>query len=124
MVHYTKVFQGFAAFLDQEIMPRLSGILKWVFGGATELALLNAQSNFETLKNKDSFKSWLLGIANNKCKDYYRKQAQVLELPFDELSETALGVGRLGITEQSVVQETLETLGDKEKQILYLYFFK
>ena len=85
---------------------------------------LKATINFETLKNKDSFKSWLLGIANNKCKDYYRKQAQVLELPFDELSETALGVGRLGITEQSVVQETLETLGDKEKQILYLYFFK
>jgi len=53
---------------------------------------LKATINFETLKNKDSFKSWLLGIANNKCKDYYRKQAQVLELPFDELSETALGV--------------------------------
>lgn len=50
MVHYTKVFQGFAAFLDQEIMPRLSGISKWLFGGAAELALLNAQKNFQAVK--------------------------------------------------------------------------
>ena len=85
---------------------------------------LTATLNFETLKKKESFKAWLLGVANNKCKDYYRKKAKILELPFEELSETALGVGRLGITEKSVVQDTLETLGDKEKQILYLYFFK
>ena len=85
---------------------------------------LTATLSFESLKNRDSFKSWLLGIANNKCKDYYRRQAKVLELPLEELSETVLGVGRLGIREQSVVQDTLDTLGDKEKQILYLYFFK
>ena len=85
---------------------------------------LAATLNFETLKSKEAFKAWLLGIAANKCKDYYRRQAKVLELPYDKLSETALGVGRLGITEQSVVQDTLELLPDKEKQILYLYFFK
>jgi len=85
---------------------------------------LTATVNFEMLKSKESFKPWLIGIATNKCKDYYRRQAKVLELPLDELSETALGVGRLGIREQSVVQDTLESLGDKEKQILYLYFFK
>lgn len=85
---------------------------------------LTATVNFAALKNKESFKAWLIGIAANKCKDYYRKQAKVLELPLDDLSEVALGVGRLGIREQSVVQDTLDTLGDKEKQILYLYFFK
>lgn len=85
---------------------------------------LTATVGFASLKNKASFKAWLIGIATNKCKDYYRRQAKVLELPLDNLSETALGVGRIGITEQSVVRDTLDTLGDKEKQILYLYFFK
>jgi len=85
---------------------------------------LAATVNFEALKNKESFKAWLIGIATNKCKDYYRRQAKVLELPLDNLSETALGVGRIGITEQNVVLDTLDALGDKEKQILYLYFFK
>lgn len=85
---------------------------------------LTATVNFASLKNTNSFKAWLIGIAINKCKDYYRRQAKVLELPFDDLTETALGVGRLGITEQSVVQDTLDMLSDKEKQILYLYFFK
>ncbi len=85
---------------------------------------LTAMEKFTTLKQTESFKAWLIGIAANKCKDYYRKQAKVLELPYDELSETALGVGRLGITEQNLVQDTLESLGDKEKQILFLYFFK
>lgn len=89
MVHYTKVFQGFAAFLDQEIMPRLSGISKWLFGGAAELALLNAQSNFETLKNS----AWvsILGVVHgeeidvDKAYRVIRKQAErepaVIALP-------------------------------------------
>ena len=51
---------------------------------------LTATEKFATLKNVESFKPWLLGIATNKCKDYYRRQAKVLELPYDELSETAL----------------------------------
>lgn len=85
---------------------------------------LTATEKSAALKQAESFKPWLLGIATNKCKDYYRRQAKVLELPYDALSETALGVGRLGVTEQSVVQDTLERLGDKEKQMLYLYFFK
>ena len=30
-----------------------------------------ATIKFESLKNPTAFKSWLIGIANNKCKDYY-----------------------------------------------------
>lgn len=85
---------------------------------------LTATEKFETLKNRVSFKAWLIGIANHKINDYYRKKAKVLQLPLDSLSESALGVSRFGITEQSVVRDTLDAIGDKEKQILYLYYFK
>jgi len=85
---------------------------------------LTATVSFTSLRNKASFKAWLIGIATNKCKDYYRKQAKVLELPLEEVAESALCAGRLGLTVQSIVRDTLENLGDKEQQILYLYFFK
>ena len=85
---------------------------------------LSATEGFASLKNKDCFKAWLIGIASNKCNDYYRKQAKHLQISLDALSESALCVGRIGPTRQEVVGDTLEKLGDKEKQILYLYYFK
>ena len=85
---------------------------------------LAATMKFHSLKNANSFKAWLIGIANNKCKDYYRRKAMVMNISLEDLSESTLSTGRCGITERSVVSATLENLGDKEKQILYLYFFK
>ncbi len=85
---------------------------------------LTATVKFETLNNTSAFKAWLIGIASHKINDYYRKKARLFEISLESLSESALGVSRIGITEQSIVSETLDVLGDKEKQILYLYYFK
>lgn len=83
-----------------------------------------AYQNFEQLKNQDSFKFWLLSIARNKCNDYFRKQAVRLEIPIEVLEEKQFTDSRYGVTQSDVVQETLEKLGDKDRQILYLYFWK
>lgn len=83
-----------------------------------------AYQNFEQLKNKDSFKFWLLSIARNKCNDYFRKQAVRLEIPIEALEEKQFTDSRYGVTQSDVVQETLEKLGNKDRQILYLYFWK
>lgn len=83
-----------------------------------------AYQNFEQLKNKESFKFWLLSIARNKCNDYFRKQAVRLEVSIEALEEKQFTDSRYGVAEVSVVQETLEKLGDKDRQILYLYFWK
>jgi len=85
---------------------------------------LTAAEKFATLKDPAAFKAWLIGIAGHKCMDYYRKKAHAMEIPLDMLSESALCVGRCGVTERYAVRETLDALGDKEKQILYLYYFK
>ena len=85
---------------------------------------ITAMQKFNQLKNKESFKAWIISIARNKCNDYFREKAKVLELPVEELLETKLMPGRQGFTEIQSVQETLEKLGGKEKQILYLYFWK
>jgi len=85
---------------------------------------LTASMKFDTLKSHESFKPWLISIANHKCLDYYRKKAKNMQIPLDSLSESVLSTGRFGIVEYSIVSDTLDALGDKEKQILYLYFFK
>ena len=85
---------------------------------------LTATVKFNSLKNTSSFKPWLIGIASHKCNDYYRRIAKDMNISLESLSESALNKGKLGIIEQSVVSDTLDALGDKEKQILYLYFFR
>jgi len=83
-----------------------------------------AYQKFFQLNNKDSFKFWLLSIARNKCNDYFRKQAVRLEIPIEALEEKQFTDSRHGVAEAGVVQETLEKLGDRDRQILYLYFWK
>ncbi len=85
---------------------------------------LAAFESFDGLKDESLFKTWLLGIARHKCGDYFREKAKSLEIPIDELRESALSYGAKGVTTVSVVRETLGLLGDKDKQILYLYYFK
>ena len=85
---------------------------------------LSATMKFQSLNNTSAFKPWLLSIANHKINDYYRKKAKVFQIPLDSLPESALGVSRMGIKTQSIVVDALDKLGDKEKQIIYLYYFK
>ena len=85
---------------------------------------LSAYRNFPDLKNKDAFKPWIISIARNKCNDYFRTKAAQMEISIEELSQQELSAGRLGISVVHTVRETLDRLGDKDKQILYLYFWK
>ena len=85
---------------------------------------LTAYQKFPRLRNKDSFKAWIISIARNRCNDYFRAKAAQMEISIEELSQRELSAGRLGISVVHTVQETLDRLGDKDKQILYLYFWK
>ena len=85
---------------------------------------LSAYRNFSGLKNKDAFKPWIISIARNKCNDYFRAKAAQMVISIEELSQQELSAGRLGISVVHTVRETLDRLGDKDKQILYLYFWK
>lgn len=85
---------------------------------------LAAYQNFPQLKNKNSFKAWIIRIARNKLNDYFRKEATQHEIPIDELTKTDLADGRHGISVVHTVRETLHLLGDRDKQILCLSFWK
>lgn len=85
---------------------------------------LAAYQKFSQLKNKESFKAWIISIARNKCNDYFRKKATQYDIPIDEITESELSGSRHGISIAATVRETVNLLGDKDKQILYLYFWK
>ncbi len=85
---------------------------------------LTAWQMFGQLKNEDAFKPWIISIARNKCNDYFRNKAAVLEIPLEEAPELTMDDGRMGISEVMAVRDHLEKMADKEKEILYLYFWK
>ena len=78
----------------------------------------------ETISDETMFKPWILGIARHKCNDYFRAKAKRMEIPLESLTESALTVGLHGVMTKMVVRETLDRLGDTDRQILYLSFFK
>ena len=85
---------------------------------------LTAYQKFPQLKNKDAFKAWIISIARNKCNDYFREMAMQYEIPTDELMERKLSDGRHGVSIIDTVRETLCLLENRDKQILYLFFWK
>lgn len=85
---------------------------------------MTAYQKFDQLKKEDAFKAWILSIARNKCNDHFRQKAALLEIPLETVTEKELSQSRCGITAVSTVRETLQLLGDKDRQILYLYFWK
>lgn len=85
---------------------------------------LSAYQKFPQLRNKDAFKAWIISIARNKCNDYFRAKAVQMEISIEELTQKEFAVGRHGISLINIVRETLDLLGEKDKQILYLYFWK
>ena len=116
--------------LLQKEMPVLERFVRFRIGNLHDAddvlqeTCIAAFKGFGRLKDESLFKPWLLGIARNKCNDYFREKAKSLEIPIDELRGTALSYGVRGVTTVSTVWETLDLLGDKDKRILYLYYFK
>ena len=59
---------------------------------------LTAYQKFHQLQKETAFKPWLLRIARNKCNDYFRRKAEILEIPLESVPEKDLSQSRMGIT--------------------------
>lgn len=93
---------------------------------------ITAYRRFGSLREKSAFRGWIFTIARNKCKDYFATLAKKMELPLeDEENQTSPMMRYRGPEAKYEVEplkenvyDTLEKLKDKDKQILYLYFFR
>lgn len=82
-----------------------------------------AFKNFAQLKNEASFKAWIIGIAKNKCNDYYRIKFQENVISIDNLNELRISDNN-SMYGKIESKELFESLDNKDKDILYLAYFK
>lgn len=85
---------------------------------------LTAYRRFDALRDRQAFLAWLLAIARSRCLDYFRRKARQMELPMEMREEILPAPSRHGRAPVAVVRETLSELADREKQILYLFYFE
>lgn len=87
-------------------------------------SLIAGYKAFHKLEHKEKFKSWMLSIAANKCKDYFREKLRVLEISMDDIYTYEISSGRTGTTVKEIVDETLENLSDDYKKILIMHYIR
>lgn len=76
---------------------------------------------FSQLRDREQFKPWMLAIARNRCADYFRRSSGP-ELSIEELPESRLSLR--GRTEFPLVEETMDALTDRDREILDLFFWQ
>lgn len=74
---------------------------------------------FPRLKDRDAFRPWLLSIARNKLRDWYRRQARRPETPMETLPDVAAEE-----SPDTAVAETLDRLSDRDARMLRLFYLE
>ena len=80
---------------------------------------LAAYQAFPRLKDTAAFRPWLISIARNKWRDWYRKQARRLDTPVGELPDVAAEEAP-----DTAVAETLDRLSDRDARMLRLFYLE
>lgn len=83
--------------------------------------LIAASQRLHLLRDEKKFKPWIMAIAQNKCRDYYRQRRLQVEVPLADV-ENCLVTSRKGTVE--AVTETLEQLPEQHRQMLYMTFYE
>ena len=86
--------------------------------------LTAAAMGFASLPPNTNIKPWLIGIARNKCADYFRRKYRQHEVPISEAERIPILPARFALTQDSPVLDTLETLSPQDQQILRLFYWQ
>ena len=82
-----------------------------------------ALAGFSQLRDEASFKPWLIGIARNKCGDYFRRKYRCHEVPLIHAEHIAVIPPRFSQTQDNLVLDTLDALSPQDQQILRLFYW-
>lgn len=85
---------------------------------------MTAYLKYDQLEKKESFKAWILSIARNRCADYFRKKGTYREVSLESIPESRLIYGRRGWTVSTPVEDTLEVLTDRDREVLRLFYWQ
>ena len=112
----------FEALLAQSRIP----VERWVHARVSSFAdaedilqntYLAAYQGFSGLRNHAAFLPWILGIARRKCADWYRAQEKSRIVLMDRLPDQAEAEPA-----DSAVEETLDSLPEKDRMMLRLFY--
>ena len=95
-------------------MAEAEDVLQEVFAAAAQ--------GYTSLQDDVNLQAWLVGIARNKCADYFRRKYRRSEVPL-EMAES-LRIMPPGLLRDSPVLETLDTLSMQDQTILRLHYFQ
>lgn len=113
-----------------EIYSGVDRYVKYRLNGASDAEdllqdiCLTAYLKYDQLEKKESFKAWVLSIARNRCNDYFRKKGGGREVPLEAIPEGKLVYGRRGWVVSTPVEDTLELLTDRDREILRLFYWQ
>lgn len=119
-------------FEDQlnDVYPVLERYVKYRMNGESEAEdvlqeiCLSAYLKCDQLRQKESFKPWILSIARNHCADYYRRKGKCREVSLEDIPETKLVYGRQGWRVSTLVEETLDQLTNRDREVLQLFYWE
>lgn len=117
---------------DDEFLTLLEGCYKQLFSmalihtrnyqdaeDALQDALISAYKNFNGLKNRAFFKTWLTKIVLNIIRKNYKKTKDIHVVEYDSLRIDSDGVNEDGV----FVAEMLNVLDEKSRSIVILKYF-
>ena len=121
-----------ASFEDQlkAVYPSLERYVKYRMDGGRDAedliqdVCLTAYLKYDQLQRKDSFKAWVISIARNRCRDYFRRKEAGREVPLEDISESEMVYGRCGPTVLTPVEETMELLTNRDREVLRLFYWQ
>lgn len=113
-----------------QVFPIVERYVKYTMNGSSDAEdllqdiCMTAYLKYDLLQKKESFKSWILSIARNRCTDYFRKRKNSREVPLEAIPEAKLVYGRRGWTVSTPVEDTLELLADRDREVLRLFYWQ
>ena len=121
--------EAFEAQLSR-VFPVVERYVKYTMNGSADAEdliqdiCLTAYLKYGQLQKKDAFKPWILSIARNRCMDHFRKRKGSREVPLEIIPERKLVYGRRGWTVSTPVEETMELLTDRDREVLRLFYWQ
>lgn len=85
-------------------------------------SIYRAYKNLDTLKNKNSFKPWMLRIVHNTAVEMIRKNSKVI--PIENMEEIAGGNSENEITTKLVLREAVEGLKQPYRTVVVLFYYE
>lgn len=84
-------------------------------------SILKAYTNYDSLKDKDKFKSWIMRIVHNTAVDFIKKQREILDSEATE--QVAIEESTIDKETKLTIWEAVQKLNFPYQTVIVLYYY-